>query len=159
MRSTQPIDLVQDAASNCSVVASMCSAMARTELGYSNLINVTLLPWDDVANAPSLSGSGRYVLKFNFNGCFRKVVIDDRLPVSRNDHLLHVIDRNCPELLWPALVEKAYMKVRGGFDFPGSNSCTDLWTLTGWVPEQCHLQQWVSSIFNIEKVLSLTAMK
>jgi calpain-7 len=68
-------------------------------------------------------------------------VIDDRLPVSNTHRLLHVIDRRNSALLWPALLEKAYLKVRGGYDFPGSNSCNDLWTLTGWIPEQIFLQE------------------
>lgn len=80
-------------------------------------------------------------MRLNFNGCFRKVVIDDRLPVSKTSRILHVVDRNNPSLLWPALLEKAYMKVSGGYDFPGSNSGTDLWVMTGWIPEQVLLQQ------------------
>lgn len=86
-----------------------------------------------------LSPSGKYIFSFYFNGSFRKVVIDDRLPSSKTARSLHVIDRNNPSFLWPALVEKAYLKVRGGYDFPGSNSGTDLWVLTGWIPEQVFL--------------------
>lgn len=66
-------------------------------------------------------------------------MIDDRLPSSKTTRSLHVIDRNNSNFLWPALVEKAYLKVRGGYDFPGSNSGTDLWVLTGWIPEQVFL--------------------
>ena len=62
--------------------------------------------------------------------------MDDRLPSSKTDRSLHMTDRNNPTFLWPALVEKAYLKVRGGYDFPGSNSGTDLCVLTGWIPEQ-----------------------
>lgn len=65
--------------------------------------------------------------------------IDDYLPTSKTSRVLHVIDRRHPGLLWPALVEKAYLKVRGGYDFPGSNSGTDLAVLTGWIPQQVFL--------------------
>lgn len=65
--------------------------------------------------------------------------IDDRLPTSNGSRVLHVIDRSHPGLLWPALIEKAYLKVRGGYDFPGSNSGTDLCVITGWIPQQIFL--------------------
>lgn len=100
-----------------------------------------MFPYDATKQQPRLSPNGKYVIRLNFNGCSRKVVIDDRLPMSKNERLLHVVDRNNPDLLWPALVEKAYLKVRGGYDFPGSNSGTDLWILSGWIPEQVFLQE------------------
>jgi len=78
-------------------------------------------------------------LRLYFNGCWRRVEIDDFLPASKTSRVLHVIDRRHPSLLWPALVEKAYLKVRGGYDFPGSNSGTDLAVLTGWIPQQVFL--------------------
>ena len=92
---------------------------------------------------PRVSKNGKYILRLNFNGCSRRVTIDDRLPASTTSRSLHVIDRNNPQLLWPALVEKAYLKVRGGYDFPGSNSGTDLWVLSGWIPEQIFLRRFV----------------
>ena len=100
-----------------------------------------LYPYDKQLGKPVLSSNGKYIVRLNFNGCWRKVVIDDRLPVSNTHRLLHVTDRRNPALLWPALLEKAYLKVRGGYDFPGSSSCSDLWTLTGWIPEQVFLQE------------------
>lgn len=100
-----------------------------------------IYPFDKHLGKPVPSANGKYVVRLHFNGCWRKVVIDDRLPVSSTHRLLHVTDRRNPALLWPALLEKAYLKVRGGYDFPGSNSCSDLWTFTGWVPEQVFLQE------------------
>lgn len=102
-----------------------------------------MFPFDHDMGKPRISSNGKYIFRMHFNGCFRQVVVDDRLPVSRNNRTLFVVDRLNPNLLWPALMEKAYLKVRGGYDFPGSNSGTDLWVLTGWIPEQLFLQRCV----------------
>ncbi|KAH8700627.1 calpain-like protease PalBory [Talaromyces proteolyticus] len=133
------MDLVQDVTTDCSVVASLCAAIARTERGHGTLFRTVMFPYDYTQNAPRLSLSGKYIFRFHFNGCYRKVVIDDRLPSSKTSRSLFVIDRNNPHIMWPALLEKAYLKIRGGYDFPGSNSGTDLWVLTGWIPEQIFL--------------------
>ena len=109
----------------------------------SKLLRGMQYPFDDLLNIPKVSNNGKYVFRFNFNGCFRQVVIDDRLPGSKTTRTLHVFDRNQPGLLWPALIEKAYLTIRGGYDFPGSNSGTDLWVLTSWIPEQIFLQRYV----------------
>ncbi|KAK2630138.1 hypothetical protein QTJ16_000958 [Diplocarpon rosae] len=134
------IDLVQDITTDCSVVASLCAATARAEKGYGNLLASIIYPHDKAHTSPRVSRNGKYIFRMHFNGCYRKVVIDDRLPSSNTKRRLHVIDRNSPHRLWPALIEKAYLKIRGGYDFPGSNSGTDLWVITGWIPEQVFLQ-------------------
>ncbi|OKL59483.1 Calpain-like protease palB/RIM13 [Talaromyces atroroseus] len=138
-RSTATKDLVQDITTDCSVVASLCAATARTERGNNSLFRSVIFPYDYTRNLPRISQSGKYMFRFYFNGCYRKVVIDDRLPSSKTARSLFVIDRNNSDELWPAFVEKAYLKLRGGYDFPGSNSGTDLWVLTGWIPEQIFL--------------------
>ncbi|THC90724.1 hypothetical protein EYZ11_009812 [Aspergillus tanneri] len=132
-------DLVQDVLTDCSVVASLCATTSRFERGMGKRFLPVVYPCEDEHANPQISPSGKYVFRFYFNGCFRKVTIDDRLPSSKTSRSLHVIDRNNPAFLWPALVEKAYLKLRGGYDFPGSNSGTDLWVLTGWIPEQVFL--------------------
>jgi hypothetical protein len=107
------------------------------------MLSNMIWPFDQNRGKPVISPNGKYVVRLNFNGCWRRVIIDDRLPLSSTHRLLHVIDRRNPGLLWPALLEKAYLKVRGGYDFPGSNSCSDLWTMTGWIPEEIYLQEYV----------------
>lgn len=137
------LDLVQDVVSDCSVVASLCAVIARSERDNADIWKSSMYPYSANSKTPAASKNGKYVFRFHFNGCYRRVVIDDRLPSSRTSQALHVVDRNDINTYWPALIEKAYLKVRGGYDFPGSNSGTDLWVLTGWIPEQIFLQRYV----------------
>ena len=140
MEAEGKVDLVQDVTTDCSVVASLCAIRARTEKGHSDILLCNLYPQKNNPGQPAASANGKYVVRLYFNGCNRRVNIDNLLPTSRSSRTLHVVDRNQPGLLWPALVEKAYLKVRGGYDFPGSNSGTDIWVMTGWIPEQIFLQ-------------------
>ncbi|KAL4938292.1 hypothetical protein BDV06DRAFT_201189 [Aspergillus oleicola] len=132
-------DLVQDVLTDCSVVASLCATTSRSERGLDENLLPVVYPCIYDSTKYNASPSGKYIFRFYFNGCFRKVTVDDRLPSSKTSRSLYVIDRNHSNFLWPALVEKAYLKLRGGYEFPGSNSGTDLWVLTGWIPEQVFL--------------------
>jgi calpain-7 len=152
MSPVKAVDLVQDVTADCSVVAGLCAAVARVEgdplsvndqyVQNLQLLNGVIYPYDSEKLRPQISENGKYIFRFHFNGCFRRVVIDDRLPASKTQRTLFVTDRQNPGLLWPALLEKAYLKMRGGYDFPGSNSGTDLYVLSGWIPEQIFLQRY-----------------
>ena len=76
--------------------------------------------------------SGKYniIVKLFLNGCFRKVEI-----VAKDGRLLCSYSNDKNEF-WVSLIEKAFLKVMGGYDFPGSTSCEDLHVLTGWIPER-----------------------
>ncbi|KAI0881905.1 cysteine proteinase, partial [Annulohypoxylon maeteangense] len=140
MEARNDYDLVQDITTDCSVVASLCACMRHLRPGPTSILPALMFPINSENGQPQLSVTGKYVFRMFINGCFRKVVIDDRLPSSATDRTLYVVDRQNPNLIWPALMEKAYLKVRGGYDFPGSNSGTDLCALTGWIPQQIFLQ-------------------
>ncbi|KAI5814030.1 hypothetical protein BZA77DRAFT_250737 [Pyronema omphalodes] len=133
------LDLTQDIVTDCSVVASLCSASRREEKGFGATVTNILYP-QDKHSKPVISQNGKYVVKLFFNGCFRKIIIDSLLPYSPHRELF-VRCRKNPAIFYPALIEKAYLKLLAkGYDFPGSNSGTDLLALTGWIPEHIFLQ-------------------
>jgi calpain-7 len=87
---------------------------------------------------PIYNPSGKYIVKLWLNGVARQVVVDDRLPIDAHGRLLcsDTKTSNHRLELWVSIIEKAYMKLCGGYDFPGSNSGVDLFSLTGWIPER-----------------------
>ncbi|KAK7207211.1 hypothetical protein BZA70DRAFT_286577 [Myxozyma melibiosi] len=118
-------DLCQDVLSDCSIVASLCAASHWECLSERDLVSDILYPIEP----------GKYAVKLFINGAYRKVIIDDFLPTSHSSRYIHVTSRAYPSLYSPALIEKAYLKAMGGYDFPGSNAASDIFALTTWIPE------------------------
>ncbi|KAG9038776.1 cysteine protease [Tulasnella sp. JGI-2019a] len=146
MEQMSPEDIVQDAVTNCSVIAALAVCWQHHQRFNSKLCISSIYPQDESGN-PRLSQNGMYAAKLLINGAPRQIVIDDRLPVGKAGRLLCASTAST-NTLWPALLEKAYLKVLGGYDFPGSNSAFDIYALTGWIPEQLDFR---SSSFQREK--------
>ncbi|KAH7055137.1 hypothetical protein BKA57DRAFT_245153 [Linnemannia elongata] len=131
--------IVQDIVTDCSFVASLCVSASYERRWKKQLIRACIYPKNKFGE-PCYNPHGKYLVKLTFNGIARRVVVDDYLPVSKSGTLMCTFSTNKNEL-WPSIIEKAYMKLMGGYDFPGSNSGIDLYALTGWIPEHLFIKE------------------
>lgn len=142
-RKILPQDILQHIVTDCSVCASISVCLEHARRFGSNIAESALCKARTI--------DGRYDVRILFNGAWRRVVIDDKLPYDSVDGTLmcmSVFPHGEPrkgggvaEALWPSLLEKGYMKLMGGYDFPGSNSSIDLHSLAGWIPEHIEIKR------------------
>ncbi|KAL0955704.1 hypothetical protein HGRIS_001924 [Hohenbuehelia grisea] len=155
-RSLAPQDIIQHIVTDCSVCASISVCLEHRRRFNSDLARSCLHKRDSNGMSPRLptsdSSEGLYFLRLYFNGTWRQVAIDDKLPyhpeLGTPMCMSTAHQGQINEHIWPSLLEKGYMKLMGGYDFPGSNSSIDLNAITGWIPEHIEIK---SSNFEREK--------
>ncbi len=93
----------------------------------------------DKNGQPIYNPCGKYIVKLFINGVWRGIEVDDYLPINKNEQFLCAYSSRGK--MWVSLLEKAYLKLHGGYEFMGSNSSRDLFVLTGWLPDKMDLKK------------------
>ncbi|KAJ3113426.1 hypothetical protein HDU96_003399 [Phlyctochytrium bullatum] len=105
-------------------------------------------PWDNLYpkakdGSPAYNPMGKYAVKLFWLGSWRRITVDDRIPVDEQGRPL-VISSPAPHELWPLLISKALMKLAATSykESDGSIEQGDfdsLYALKGWIPEKIQI--------------------
>ncbi|CAF0778069.1 unnamed protein product [Brachionus calyciflorus] len=93
---------------------------------------------------PAYNPYGKYAVRLYFMGAWRKIVVDDLIPIDEKGDLLLPTTAIQGEI-WPILLTKALLKIIS-LDFNPSDSATEfndvnvISCLTGWLPEPLPLR-------------------
>ncbi|GAA5838368.1 hypothetical protein JCM9279_003224 [Rhodotorula babjevae] len=129
--SVRGLDVVQDNVADCSVVSALIVAAEHHARHRSRLaLSSVRHPLDGLPSPPA-----DVAVRADF---------DDQLPVAATGRPMFASTRQHDQL-WPALIEKAYLTLMGGYDFVGSNSANDLCVMSGWLPETIPLRTGLKS--------------
>lgn len=143
--------IVQSRLTDCSFVSSIIAAdQLRSRFGEA-LLSHCFRP-QDAKNLPTNSASGMYLIRLFINGTHRLVMVDSHIPSNHAGKARSCLAYSAVHLniLWPAILEKAYLKVTG-LNSRGSNPASDLFMLTSWVPEQIPIRNNSRDLINIWK--------
>ncbi|KAJ3145718.1 hypothetical protein HDU89_006953 [Geranomyces variabilis] len=116
--------------------------------GNPNAIPDEFSPWDHIYpkakdGLPMYNVSGKYIIKLFWLGAWRRVTVDDRIPVDADGKPLVIASPNAHEI-WPMLLTKALLKVVASSYKDVESECEfgdfDVFhTLKGWLPEKLNL--------------------
>eukprot|EP01084_Bolivina_argentea_P006406 12151_1 len=139
--SISPYAVEQRQVSNTSVVSALIVTALYEQMFKTKLITSIIYPQTYDLNGecePIYNPNGKYEVKLFINSCYRKVTIDDYLPISKKGKLICTTSKSTSNghEYWASLIEKAFLKVMGGYDFPGSTTAEDLYVLIKWIPER-----------------------
>ncbi|KAL3942386.1 MAG: hypothetical protein SGBAC_003418 [Bacillariaceae sp.] len=151
IQSISPYSIRQNYVTDCSFIASLCICAAYEGRFRRRLITSIIYPQNE-NGVPVYNPAGKYTVKLWLNGVARRVIVDDLFPVDAHGRLLCSDTKTTNDRLelWVPIIEKAYMKLCGGYDFPGSNSGVDLFSLTGWIPERIFFAENPSKVRDFE---------
>lgn len=137
IQSISPYSVKQTIITDCSFVSAISVAANYERVFKKKILTSRIFPQHS-SGLPIYNPYGKYLVKLFINGVTRKITIDDLLPIDHNNQLLCSFSKVSGEL-WVSLLEKAFLKVMGGYNFPGSNGGVDLHYLIGWIPESVFL--------------------
>jgi len=140
IKNITPYTIRQKCVTDCSMIASLCVCSVYERRFKKQLITAILYPKNS-EGIPIINPNGKYFVRLWLNGVARCIVVDDFFPIDNRGNLLCSHTTSTGLELWVSVIEKAYMKLCGGYDFPGSNSGVDLFALTGWIPERLFFPQ------------------
>lgn len=137
-----PLQICQSVVGDCTVVCALIiCANFQKRFPKARILSHAIYPHDKDGDS-MVNTKGKYCVKMLINGMTRMVTIDDRVPVDgRTGKLLCTHATDTMHELWVPLMEKAFIKVNGGsYEFPGSDTCADLYKMAGWLPERSYPQ-------------------
>lgn len=131
----RPGGVCQGAASDCTLVAAIEAAAAHDTRWGTGLAHAPLFPQEN--GAPT--DSATYDVRLFVDGEARRITVDNQVPMA-GDAILgaHI----CGGSPWPSFIEKAYLHVyRSGYEHVGGDASSDVYMLTGWLPEYIAMQE------------------
>jgi hypothetical protein len=106
---SKALDIVVTIFSNYSIVSAISSLLDYDERNHTHLIKNMIYPQKH--GLPVFSATGKYSVRLHVNGTFRKVDIDDDIPIDSESSFPVCLTTDRIKCLWPSLIEKAIFKL------------------------------------------------